>query len=478
MGTVFPRSASWASTRCSEPSSLGQSDPSPPRAVYPTWGGCIRFGISCYSDTLTDTDPEQMERSLLAFLNGQHEQDRWTNMSRTQGLRPHRNKRDSKQSPCSLVDGDKRIEITPEEFESARKDRDELSKQLEIECWFAELRSAVLAWQEKMLRFAARMHSEEARRFVPIQVECELTSRIATVLVATHGLRPYIDGPHRECPRESACVIAHAMRNSWTHVSVRLFGVTTAGDNLYLTGPQIEHMPTNGHRHRVELRVPAKQLLECVHTPPSKTLKPAIAELFPDGDIDAVTVLNSHVACINKSMTAYRARLQVPGAYRDELLAHYGLVKSHFLKVSCGTQEIALGEPFDRMLDDRAQMRERNAEVPVLELVQFGCGEFRIGSLAGARDYILELLVAGDFYSWDTETAADVLDLGGYAREELCNGAPPLFRDAVVRLYERATESASALQWRGWALRVLARRLRPRVVNRAGLGDFEATPHS
>ena len=79
------------------------------------------------------------------------------------------------------------------EFDAARKDRDELRRQLEIACWFAELRSAVLAWQEKMLRFAARMHSEERRRFVPIQVECELTSRMAAVLVATHGLRPYID---------------------------------------------------------------------------------------------------------------------------------------------------------------------------------------------------------------------------------------------------------------------------------------------
>ena len=384
-------------------------------------------------------------------------------MARNQDLRRHRNKRDSKHSRCSLVDGEKRIEIGPAGCEAARKDRDELSKQLEIECWFAELRSAVLAWQEKMLRFAARMHSEETSRFVLIQVECELTSRIATVLVATHGLRRHIDEPHHNCPRESACVIARAMRNSWTHVSVRLFGVTTGGDDLYLTGPQIEHMPTNGHRHRIELRVPAKQLLERVRTPAKKALEPAIAELFPDGDIDAVTVLNSHVACINKSMTAYRARLQVPGTYRDELLAHYGLVKSHFVKVSCGTQEIPLGEPFDRMLHDTAQMRERNAEVPVLELVQFGCGEFRSSSLADARDYLLELLDAGDFDSWDTETAADVLGLDGYAREELCDGAPPLFKDAVVRLYERATKSASALQWQGWALRVLARRLRPKV---------------
>ena len=53
--------------------------------------------------------------------------------------------------------------------------------------------------------------------------------------------------------------------------------------------------------------------------------------------------------------------------------------------------------------------------------------------------------------------------LSGYAREELCSGAPLLFRDAVVRLCERAIESSKALQWRGWALRVLAHRLRPKV---------------
>ena len=384
-------------------------------------------------------------------------------MSRDQDLHPHRNKHDSKQSRCSLVDGTKRIEISAAECEAARKDRDQLRRQLEIECWFAELRSAVLAWQEKMLRFAARMHSEETRRFVSIQVECELTSRMAAVLVATHGLRSYIDEHHHNCPRESACVIATAMRNSWTHASVRLLNVTTAGDDLYLKGSQIDHMPTNGHRHRIELRVPAKQLLERAGHPPMKTLEPAIVELFPDGDIDTVTVLNSHVACINKAMKAYRAQRQRPGAYRDELLARYGLVNRDFVKASCGTQEIPLGEPFDRMLDDRAQMRERNAEVPILELVQFGCGEFRTGSLKESRDYLLELLHAGDFDSWHTETAADTLGLSGYAREELCNSAPLLFRDAVVRLYERAIESARALQWRGWALRVLARKLRPKV---------------
>ena len=72
-----------------------------------------------------------------------------------------------------------------------------------------------------------------------------------------------------------------------------------------------------------------------------KKLEPAIVELFPDGDIDTVTVLNSHVACINKAMKAYRAQRQRPGAYRDELLARYGLVNRDFVKASCGTQEIS-----------------------------------------------------------------------------------------------------------------------------------------
>ena len=384
-------------------------------------------------------------------------------MSRNQGLRLHRNEHDSEQNGCCLVDGEKRIAISPEEFEEARKDRDELWKQLEIECWFAEVRSAVLAWQEKMLRFAARMHSEETHRFVTIQVECELTSRMTAVLVATHGLRCEIDEPHHDCPRKSACVIARAMRNLWAHKNVRLLSVTSGGDNLYLSGSQIDHMPTNGHRHRVELRVPGKELLERVRTPPRQTLEPAIAELFPDGDIDAVTVLNSHVSCINRSMTAYRAQLQEPGAYRDELLTRYGSVNSHFVRLSRGTQEIPLGEPFNRMLADRAQMRERNAEVPIFELVQFGRGEFRAASLEDARDYLLELLDAGDSNSWHTETAADILGLSGYAREELCNNAPVLFRDAVVRLSERTIESAKALKWRGWVLRVLAHKLRPLV---------------
>ena len=34
--------------------------PSPPRAVYPTWGGCTRSGLSCYSDSSSVTDSEQL----------------------------------------------------------------------------------------------------------------------------------------------------------------------------------------------------------------------------------------------------------------------------------------------------------------------------------------------------------------------------------------------------------------------------------
>ena len=32
----------------------------PPRAVYPTWSGCTRSGLFCYSVTSTDADPEQL----------------------------------------------------------------------------------------------------------------------------------------------------------------------------------------------------------------------------------------------------------------------------------------------------------------------------------------------------------------------------------------------------------------------------------
>lgn len=385
-------------------------------------------------------------------------------MSRKQDPRDHARREASKQTLWSLIDEDKITEISRAEFEAAKKDRDELWRQLEIECWFAEMRTAVLAWQEKMLRFAARMHSDEIHRFVEIQVECELTSRMAAVLVATHGLRPHIDAGHSQCVRQSACTIAHAMRNSWTHESVRLLNVTTESDDLYLGAPQIAHMPTTGHRHRIELRVPAEQLLARARRSPEKvTLERAIADLFPDGDIDAVTVLNSHVACINRSMKAYRAQLSLPGEYRDQFLSRYGATDSHLVKIACGAEEVPLGEPFSRMLDDCAQMRERNTEAPVLELVQFGRGEFRTGSLEDARNYILELLDTEDSRSWSTVAAADALGLSGYAREELCNGAPPAFRDAVVRLYERGTQSAGDLRWRGWALRMLARRLRDRV---------------
>ena len=385
-------------------------------------------------------------------------------MSRKHDPRDHARREASKKTRCSVIDGDKTTEISRPEFEAAKQDRDELRRQLEIECWFAEMRTAVLAWQEKMLRFAARMHSEEIHRFVQIQVECELTSRMAAVLVATHGLRPHINEGHSQCVRQSACTIAHAMRNSWAHESIRLLNVTTASDDLYLGASQIKHMPTNGHRHRIELCVPTEQLLaRARRSPEKKALEGAIADLFPDRDIDAVTVLNSHVACINKSMKAYRAQLSSPGEYRGRFLSRYGATTSHRVMITCGAEKIPLGEPFSRMLDDCVQMRERNTEAPVLELVQFGRGEFRTGSLEDARNYILELLNTDDSRSRNTEAAADALRLSGYAREELCNGAPPALRDAVDRLYERATQSAGDLLWRGWALRMLARRLHDRV---------------
>ena len=360
-------------------------------------------------------------------------------MSPHEDLPSHGTRQESNDIRCSLVDRESTTTISFTDFETVQEDRNELRRQLEIECWFAELVSAVLAWQEAMLRFAGRMRSEDTQRFVPLQVECELTHRMAAVLVTTHGLRPHIDKKHRNCPRQSACMIARAMRNSWTHANVRLLSVMTGGDNLYLTAPQIAHMPTGGHRHRIELRVPAEELLDRAKGKSRKILASAIAELFTDEKIDAVAVLNSHLRCINNAMMNYRAAVREPGEGRDELLGRHGLMDSPGVTASCGTQKMALGKPFRQMLDDRAQMRERNTEAPILELVQFGRGEFGTGSLEEARDSLLDLLDVRDLDSWSTETAADTLSLDGYAREELCNDAPALFRDAVTRLYERLT---------------------------------------
>ena len=59
---VLPRSASGPSTSCSAgPGFLGRSGSRPPgEPCAPTRGGCTGSGLSCYPDTTTDTEPEQL----------------------------------------------------------------------------------------------------------------------------------------------------------------------------------------------------------------------------------------------------------------------------------------------------------------------------------------------------------------------------------------------------------------------------------
>ena len=359
-----------------------------------------------------------------------------------------------------LVSGDETIEISQADFESAREDRDELFRQLELESWFAEVGGAVLSWQEKMMRFASRWRSEELDRFVHVQIECELTSRMTNIVVATNGLRRRIDKEHTDCQNKAACDIAQGIRDSWTHTSTRLLSATVGSEDLWLSAPQIGSMPTNGNRERVELHIKGEEILPR-DAGQRRALQQAIAGLFPDGDIDLVTVLNSHIACTSRSMAAYRTKAVKPGTFRDSLLARYKLTGKSHVYITCGAEDVHLGSPFGRMLEDVRELRKRHREVATFELVQFGRGEFRAGSLDEARDYTLELAAGLGFDSKNTEEVADALDLGnGYEREALCKDAPPLFRDAVEQVYSRARSLPHALLWAGFALRLLPRRLR------------------
>ena len=59
-----------------------------------------------------------------------------------------------------------------------------------------------------------------------------------------------------------------------------------------------------------------------------------------------------------------------------------------------------------------------------------------------------------------TEEIAAALDLAdGYAGEALCQEAPPLFKDAIERVYKHAHELSRALLWPGYVVRLLPRRL-------------------
>ena len=92
--------------------------------------------------------------------------------------------------------------------------------------------------------------------------------------------------------------------------------------------------------------------------------------------------MNRHIACVNRSMAAYRSKVQDPVASRNELLARYGFTGKPMVYIRHGTEDkIWLGEPFDQMLDDRNRLRQEHHKAPIFELIQFGPGEFRAGSL-------------------------------------------------------------------------------------------------
>ena len=361
-----------------------------------------------------------------------------------------------------LVNGDKTIEISRADFEAALGDRDQLYRQLEIESWFAEVTTATIAWLEGLLRFSARLYPVP-REHIQIQIECETMSRMGAVLIATHGLRSRINKNHDDCPCEAACTIAWTLRDSCAHRTTRLFSTTTTSDDLWLNGSQIKRMPRTGNRHALELRVKAEELLEqAAGKCERRNLQKAVEELFPSGDIDVIAAINCHIDCVNRSMAAHRSKVHDPVASRNELLARHGFTGKPMAYVQHGTEDKEwLGEPFDHMLDNRNRLRQEHDKAPIFDLMQFGRGEFRAGSLEEARDYTVALLAERGLSSWTTEQAAAALDLdSGYAGEALCNDAPPLFKDAVERLQQRAQEAADALQWPGFVLRVLPVRLR------------------
>ena len=367
------------------------------------------------------------------------------------------------QSRYRLVDGHKTIEINQADFETAKDDRDELFGQLEMESWFAEVRRAHIAWLEGLLRFAARTDSEDAWESAQIQRDCEITGRITSVLVASHGLRKRINDNHDGCPNKHACIIAEALRDCWTHTSTRILSTRATRDNLLLKGSQIDRMPSNGSRHAFEISVMDEELVKHFRSKARRhKVRQAAMTLFPNGRIDIAVVNNHHMTCINRSMAAYRAKVKHPGASRDRLLARYGFSNKPMIYIQHETEErIWLGDPFDRMLAERDRIRKEHREVPVFELVQFGRGEVRAGSLEEARDYTFSLLDDRGLNSWTTGEAAAALDLdSGYPGEALCKDAPPLFRDAIARLYQRAHEAENALLWSAHTLRVLPRRLR------------------
>ena len=225
------------------------------------------------------------------------------------------------------------------------------------------------------------------REHVQIQIECETMSRMGAVLITTHGLRSRINKNHDDCPCESACTIAWTLRDSCAHRTTRLFSTTTTSDDLWLNGSQLKRMPRNGNRHAFELHVKAEELLEqAAGKSECRNLQKAVEELFPSGNIDVIAAINRHIDCANRSMAAYRSKVQDPVASRNELLARHGFTGKSMVYIQHGTEDKRwLGEPFDHMLDDRNRLRQEHDKAPIFELIQFGRGEFRAGSTGSRR---------------------------------------------------------------------------------------------
>ena len=58
-----------------------------------------------------------------------------------------------------------------------------------------------------------------------------------------------------------------------------------------------------------------------------------------------------------------------------------GLIGKPFVSITCEGEKIWLGSPVDKMIETIRQLRREHSEVSTIELIQFGRGEFRVGSV-------------------------------------------------------------------------------------------------
>ena len=320
-----------------------------------------------------------------------------------------------------------------DDYTKVREERDSITKRLREEALFDQLATNVIEWHEAMVRFAARLSSGVAlstrETWATTERECSLMLRVANILSAAFSFSEAVErnGRHRKhgCG-DSICTIARALRNRLQHDvlghSHWYSPITVSRDS-----PQARALPSNDRKDLVELRVRWKDISDSIRDATSRRqFESACRQEFPDAKaIDAIIVVNGHLRCLSKVMTAKRIKQPL-----DTLTVIHGRLAQQAgswdrTAVSPAGKTLALKHA-KAIVFQIGELMNRNQTLPDLELVQFGGGRAASGDMEQLKERLDQLLKTRD--GKDLRHAIEQLDLD--------SPTPPLGSTGEVELAE------------------------------------------